>query len=97
MKHASGESIFSWLRTAPRYQGGCSTSQGACSRSSDAQLPLLDRRTCLRLLAGLAFATSSARQAHAARVDEDVASRVFDLACVSLLLHLLDQAFARDC
>ncbi|CAL8462843.1 g2377 [Coccomyxa elongata] len=72
-------------RKTSRCQGGCSTSQGACSRSSGAQSPLLDRRVCLRLLAGLAFATGSARQAHAAIVDEDVASRVFDLASYSVV------------
>lgn len=53
---------------------------------SEIEAPLADRRTCLGILAGLALASSIARPAHAAIVDEDVASRVFDLACVQLPL-----------
>lgn len=53
---------------------------------SEIEAPLADRRTCLGILAGLVLASSIARPAHAAIVDEDVASRVFDLACVQLPL-----------
>lgn len=84
---ASCKLLFKFF-TCNRCQAGCTAAQGP---PANAQEPLVLRRTCLGFLAGLALASRSA--AHAAIVDEDVASRVFEAACESLtyLYHQLSK------